>query len=236
MSRLVFLDTETTGLDPIKGRHRLTEIGCLEMKNRKLTGRKFHTYLNPERELDIAAAEITGLTLERLKNEPTFKEVVDGLITFIFAEETELVIHNAPFDLGFLNAELSAIQHAYHPLETKLSIFDTLVLARRLHPGQKNNLDALCKRYNVDNTHRNYHGALLDAEILSKVYLSMTAGQSSMTFGIEERGAEMAFNTSSRSRSSKTNAYPKVKRAGVLPVIKATLEERQAHAILYSDA
>lgn len=235
MSRLIILDTETTGLEPRKG-HRMTEVGCLEMVNRKLTGRKFHTYLNPEREVDAVAAEITGLTFERLKNEPKFSEVVDDLITFLFVEGTELVIHNAPFDLSFLNAELVAAKHPFHPLEAKFTIFDTLALARRLHPGQKNNLDALCKRYNVDNTHRQYHGALLDAEILSKVYLSMTAGQSSLAFGLDSESESELDRSLSSTAQPKASTHPPVNRAGVLPVIKATLEERQAHEKLFSDA
>lgn len=224
MSRTVFLDTETTGLEPSKG-HRITEIGCLEMINRKLTGRTFQRYLNPEREVDPTAADITGLTLEFLKDKPKFIEVVDEFLEFI--EGAELIIHNAPFDLGFLNSELEKLKHPVQPLEATFSIVDTLVLARRLHPGQKNNLDALCKRYHVDNEHRQYHGALLDADILAKVYLSMTAGQSSLAFGSDTEIE--AVNT------SKQNTYASVKRTGVLPVTRATVEEQQLHEKILSE-
>lgn len=235
MKRQVLLDTETTGLDPFKEKHRLTEIGCLEMVNRKLTGRKFQSYLNPEREVEAMAAEITGLTWEKLKDKPKFIEVVDDFILFI--EGAELIIHNAPFDLGFLNAELARVNHGWHPLEAKCSIFDTLVLARSLHPGQKNNLDALCKRYNVNNTHRRYHGALLDAEILAKVYLSMTAGQSSLAFGSEaEIETELTVISEVSRTQTKAHQYPSVKRKGVLPVIKATEEESKAHEALSSSS
>lgn len=236
IQRHILLDTETTGLDPIKGEHRLTEIGCLEMINRKLTGRTFHTYINPEREVDPVAAEITGLTWDILKKHPTFVEVVDGLIEFIgHSSETELIIHNAPFDLSFLNAELGRLNREHKPLETRYAVFDTLVLARRLHPGQKNNLDALCKRYNVDNTHRKYHGALLDAEILAKVYLRMTAGQSSLAFGTES-GADEMLNPVMASSTNKPKGthYPAIKRQGTIPVIKATQDECLAHEALYS--
>ena len=233
MSRQIFLDTETTGLEPSKG-HRITEIGCLEMINRKATGRTFQTYLNPERELDAAAADITGLTFEFLKDKPKFIEVVDDFIAFI--EGAELIIHNAPFDLGFLNSELRKLQHPWQPLESKFTIFDTLMLARRLHPGQKNNLDALCKRYFVDNTHRQYHGALLDAEILAKVYLSMTSGQSSLAFGTDsELEEESNFAGSSNLGNSIALSYPAIKRTGSLKVIKATEAELQAHEHMMSE-
>lgn len=233
MSLQVLLDTETTGLDPKKG-HRLTEIGCLEMKNRKLTGRKFQTYLNPEREVEANAAAITGLTWEMLKDKPKFIEIVDDFIEFIGG--AELIIHNAPFDLGFLNAELARLNHAWQPLEAKCSIFDTLVLARRLHPGQKNNLDALCERYKIDNSHRQYHGALLDADILAKVYLSMTAGQRNLAFGSGDTESTLDLVSPTPTKNIAAHAYPRVKRAGNLVVIKATEAECTAHNALYSDA
>lgn len=184
--RQIILDTETTGLDPIKG-HRLVEIGCLEMINRRLTGRKFQTYINPEREVDPGAVKITGLTTEFLLDKPKFAEIVSDFIDFLQDGQAELIIHNAPFDLGFLNHELGLIQHAFSPIENYLNVIDTLVLARQMHPGQRNSLDALCKRYNVDNANREYHGALLDADLLTQVYLLMTAGQTDMQFGYETR-------------------------------------------------
>jgi DNA polymerase-3 subunit epsilon len=175
--RQVVLDTETTGLSPQHG-HRLTEVGCLEIVDRKITQRTFQTYLNPDRELDDKAAEITGLSWAMLKDKPRFIEKADEMLEFI--DGAELIIHNAPFDLGFLDHELAMIKHPWGKMSQKLSIIDTLVMAREMHPGQKNSLDALCKRYAIDNSHRTKHGALLDAEILAKIYLAMTAGQTNL--------------------------------------------------------
>jgi DNA polymerase-3 subunit epsilon len=178
--KVVFLDTETTGLDPRQG-HRLTEIGCVELVNRQLTGATFQSYINPERELDARAAEITGLTWTFLKDKPLFKTMAEEFLAFI--EGAELIIHNAPFDLGFLNHELTKIQYPHLPLQDHYTVIDTLVLAKKRHPGHRYyNLDALCQRYGVDNTHREKHGALLDAEILAEVYLKMTSGQVSLGF------------------------------------------------------
>lgn len=238
--RQIILDTETTGLDPSKG-HRITEIGCLEMINRRLTGRRFQTYINPEREIDQGAAEITGLTREFLSNHPTFSEISKDLLAFLqpsgpsdtfetsgtserFA--TEFIIHNAPFDLGFLNHELRLVGHAFLPLENHFNVIDTLLIARRLHPGQRNSLDALCRRYNVDNTHREYHGALLDAELLADVYLAMTAGQTSMLLGSESSNEENAR------AASKVTKVQSVKRDHGIPlrVILANDEEYRLHA------
>ena len=175
--RQVVLDTETTGLSAQHG-HRLTEIGCLEIIDRKITGKTFQTYLNPERELDEKAAEITGLSWDMLRDKPKFGSVADDLIAFI--DGAELIIHNAPFDLGFLDHELSLIKHSWGLISKNLEVVDTLLLAREQHPGQRNSLDALCKRYAIDNSHRKHHGALLDAEILAHVYLAMTVGQVSL--------------------------------------------------------
>lgn len=175
--RQVVLDTETTGLSPQHG-HKLTEIGCVEIINRKITGRTFQSHINPERELDERAAQITGLSYAMLKDKPKFGQVVDGLIEFI--GDSELIIHNASFDLGFLVHEFNLIKHPWSNIIQELDIIDTLILARELHPGQRNSLDALCKRYDIDNSHRNYHGALLDSEILARVYLAMTAGQTNL--------------------------------------------------------
>lgn len=222
IKRQVILDTETTGLDPSKG-HRLTEIGCLEMINRRLTGRKFHTYLNPQREIEKGAVDITGLTTEFLRDKPIFSHAVaEELVAFLKEGDTELIIHNAPFDLGFLNYELMRINHPWQPIEDYVGVIDTLVIARRLHPGQRNNLDALCARYKVDNTVRQYHGALLDAQLLSKVYLAMTAGQTKMELSAESTVTEIV--------QSKLNIQP-VKRNldKVLRVIRATEEESRLH-------
>lgn len=219
--RQVILDTETTGLDPAKG-HRLTEIGCLEMINRRLTGRKFHTYINPEREIEKEASAITGLTWEFLSDKPKFSAVVDQFLDFIQAPGTELIIHNAPFDLGFLNHELFLLNHPWSPLEKYLNVIDTLVMARSLHPGQRNNLDILCKRYNIDNSHREYHGALLDAELLAKVYLAMTAGQTSMSLSEIE-------STTLEASPIKINIKKVRRTRTALRVIRASEEECRLH-------
>jgi len=174
--RQIVLDTETTGLDPRE--HRLTELGAVEIINRKLTGREYQTYLNPEREVEARASEITGLTWAMLKDKPKFKDKAQEFLDFI--EGAELIIHNASFDLGFLTAELTRIKHPKANIEAHWAVIDTLRMARQMHPGQKNSLDALCKRYYIDNSHREHHGALLDSVILSKVYLAMTSGQTSL--------------------------------------------------------
>lgn len=174
--RQIVLDTETTGLDPAQG-HRIIEIGALEIVNRKPTGRTFHVYLNPERAIDAGAEAVHGLSNEFLADKPRFADVVEDLLDFV--RDAELVIHNAPFDLGFLDAELALLDRA--PIQSFCcGVLDTLKLAKDLHPGQKNNLDALCRRYEVDNSGRAYHGALLDAQLLAEVYLAMTRGQESL--------------------------------------------------------
>jgi DNA polymerase III subunit epsilon len=183
--RQIVLDTETTGLDPAQG-HKVIEIGCVELTNRKLTGNHFHVYINPQREIEAAALEVHGITTEFLADKPLFAEVAESLVDFV--QGAELIIHNAPFDIGFLDSELSALKKGYKPVAEYCSVLDSLVMARKKHPGQKNNLDALCKRYMVDNTQRELHGALLDAEILADVYLMMTGGQSSFSLGYEEGG------------------------------------------------
>ncbi len=171
--RQIVLDTETTGLDPKQG-HRIIEVAAIELDGRKVSDRTFHRYLNPEREIDEGAAAVHGLTLERLQNEAKFAEVVSALLEFIAG--AELIIHNAPFDIGFLNAELTL---AGLPLLNN-PVIDTLKVAKELHPGKKNNLNALCDRYQIDNSHRTLHGALLDTELLAEVYLGMTRGQESL--------------------------------------------------------
>lgn len=215
--RQVVLDTETTGLSPQQG-HRITEIGCYELINRQPTGAVFQTYLNPEREIDARATQITGLTWERLQNEPKFVEIVDKFLEFI--DDAELIIHNAQFDLSFLDHELKLLKHPWQSISNRLEVIDTLDMARRLYPGQRNSLDALCKRYAIDNSHRNYHGALLDAEILAQVYLAMTAGQTDLEF-VSVASAE--FNPA-YSQQRHGTGMPE------LPIVMASAEEEAAHA------
>ncbi len=177
--RQIVLDTETTGLEPADG-HRIIEIGCVELVGRRLTGNNFHQYLQPDREIDAGAIEVHGITNESLADKPRFADVVADFIAYI--EGAELVIHNAPFDVGFLNHEFRQCAEA-RVVTDLCGVLDTLKLARKLHPGQKNNLDALCRRYSIDNTRRDLHGALLDAEILADVYLAMTGGQVALSLG-----------------------------------------------------
>ncbi|HYQ37489.1 MAG TPA: DNA polymerase III subunit epsilon [Pseudomonas sp.] len=178
--RYVVLDTETTGLEPREG-HRIIEIGCVEVIGRRLTGRHFHVYINPEREVDEGAVAVHGITDEFLADKPRFREVVDEFFEFI--KGAELIIHNAAFDIGFINHEFARLTDRPHlgDVLDHCSVLDTLAMARERHPGQRNSLDALCKRYGVDNSGRELHGALLDAEILADVYLAMTGGQTSLS-------------------------------------------------------
>ena len=175
--RQIVLDTETTGLNPKEG-HRVIEIGCVELIKRRLTGKHFHIYLNPEREIDAGAIEVHGITNESLLDKPHFNDIAEEFIDFI--RGAELIIHNAPFDVGFLNHEFKLAPQRLETIESYSHVFDTLTFARKKHPGQRNSLDALCKRYGIDNSHRDLHGALLDAEILADVYLLMTGGQKSL--------------------------------------------------------
>jgi DNA polymerase-3 subunit epsilon len=172
--RQIVLDTETTGLEPKQG-HRIIEIGCVEIINRRTTDRHFHHYIQPDRKIDEDAEKVHGITDEFLKDKPRFSDIVAEFIRFI--KGAEVIIHNADFDVRFINHELSLLKQAWQPFEHYCRVLDTLALARKRHPGQKNSLDALCKRYTVDNTQRDLHGALLDAEILANVYLAMTGGQ-----------------------------------------------------------
>ncbi len=171
--RKIVLDTETTGLSPSDG-HRIIELAAIELDGRKISTRRFHRYLNPEREIDAGAVAVHGLTYERLQTEPLFADIAPSFMEFI--EGAELIIHNAPFDIGFLNHELKLL--GMSPLQN--SVVDTLKVAREMHPGKKNSLDALCSRYEIDNAHRTLHGALLDTELLAEVYLAMTRGQDSL--------------------------------------------------------
>lgn len=220
MQRQIVLDTETTGLSPEAG-HRVIEIGCLEIVDRKLTGEQFHIYLNPEREIDKAAVKVHGIESDFLKDKPLFTEIMDDFLAFV--QGAELIIHNAPFDTGFLNAELKRAEHP-KPLETYCSVIDTLVLAKQKHPGLRNNLDALCKRYHVVNSHRTLHGALLDSELLAFVYLAMTGGQGSL-FGDEALSSEKSVKHEKVSQASlQSNS----------PVIRATEEELAAHEAFWA--
>ena len=175
--RQIVLDTETTGLEWVQG-HKVIEIGCIEILDRRITSNRFHQYLNPDREIELGAQQVHGISSEFLQEKPRFSEVAKGFLDYI--QGSELIIHNAPFDVGFLDSELSSIGEEWGHIADYCSIFDTLQLAREIHPGQRNSLDALCKRYDVDNTHRTQHGALLDAELLAEVYLSMTGGQTTL--------------------------------------------------------
>ncbi len=184
--RQIVLDTETTGLDPALG-HRVIEIAAVEMVNRRLTGNHFHRYLNPERDIDAGALQVHGISAEFLQDKPRFRDIVEEFVTYL--DGAELIIHNASFDVGFLNHEFGLLEcsgiHQYCP-----SVVDTLRMAKELHPGQRNNLDALCKRYQVDNSARTLHGALLDAELLAEVYLAMTRGQETLDMETGEAAAE----------------------------------------------
>src|SRR5450755_1280356 len=220
--RQIVLDTETTGLEVDRG-HRIIEIGCVELLNRRTTGRYFHRYLNPEREIEQGARAVHGLTRARLAQEPKFAEIATELLQFI--EGSELIIHNAVFDIAFLEREFALLETPAPILVRNLcQILDTLSLARERHPGQRNSLDALCKRYGIDNSHRELHGALLDARILADVYLAMTGGQSLLA--LDEAARER--NGATRS----THAAASVRPAEPLRVVDATAEELVAHAAL----
>lgn len=185
MSRQIVLDTETTGLEPSEG-HRIIEIGCVEMIGRRLTGNNLHLYLNPERDIDEGALQVHGITREFLADKPVFAAVAEEFLRFV--DGAELVIHNAPFDLGFLNHELQMLG-IERRMEERCTVVDTLQLARARHPGQKNNLDALCRRYGIDNFNRELHGALLDSQILAEVYLIMTGGQARLSLDGQDGGS-----------------------------------------------
>src|SRR5579863_2998301 len=199
--RQIVLDTETTGLEVERG-HRIIEIGCVELLNRRPTGRHFHRYLNPERDVDEGAHAVHGLTRARLEQEPRFADVASALLEFI--EGSELIIHNAAFDIAFLEREFALLEAATPVVVRDLcQVLDTLSLARERHPGQRNSLDALCKRYGIDNSHRELHGALLDARILADVYLAMTGGQSLLALDeSRERVASRASTTPVTKRPS----------------------------------
>ena len=217
--RQVVLDTETTGLDPAQD-HRIIEIGCIELVNRRITRRQFQCYLCPDRAIDPEAVRVHGLTQAFLADQPRFVEVVEALLTFITG--AELIIHNAPFDLGFLQHELRRCGRDPAVIEQLCTVTDTLVLARQRHPGQRNSLDALCKRYNVDNSHRDLHGALLDAEILADVYLAMTRQQDSLFVAPAADAMPLSDAAATAAHVVRSNRAP-------LPVIRANAEEIAAH-------
>lgn len=217
--RQIVLDTETTGLETSQG-HRIIEIGCVEVENRRLTGRTYHQYIRPEREIDAGAQEVHGITAEFLADKPVFAEVADEFMQFV--DGAELVIHNAPFDVGFIDYELERLGADRGQVSDYCSVLDTLVMARNKHPGQRNNLDALCKRYDIDNSSRDLHGALLDAEILALVYLAMTGGQVNLGLGGESSSAD--------DNGSGELVATKLERQGIaLTVIQPTNDEMNAH-------
>jgi DNA polymerase-3 subunit epsilon len=212
--RRIVLDTETTGLEPEQG-HRIIEIACLELHGRRPTGRHFHRYVNPERDIDFAASQVHGLTAEDLADKPRFADIADELLEFL--QGGELLIHNAPFDVGFLNAELARIGRP--TLDSVCTVTDTLDMARDMHPGKKNSLDALCERYTIDNSRRTLHGALLDAQLLADVWIAMTRGQETLDIALA---------------SAPTMALPAHEAPSqvLLHVIRATATELAEHAAL----
>ncbi len=209
------LDTETTGLEPEAG-HRIIEIGAVEMVNRRLTGRHFHQYLNPQRDIDQGALEVHGITLDFLADKPCFTDVAGEFLEFIAG--AELIIHNAPFDVAFLNAEIIR-SDLEGDIGERCSVLDSLALARQMHPGQRNSLDALCKRYAVDNSQRDLHGALLDAEILADVFLAMTGGQTSLALLDDDENDYTAPSADER----------RLRPLGQLRVVRADMAEWEAH-------
>lgn len=219
--RQIVLDTETTGLEVNQG-HRIIEIGCVELVNRKLTGNHYHCYINPDREIDQGAIEVHGITNQFLDDKPLFDKVAQDFVDFVGS--AELVIHNAPFDIGFLDSELNRLERGYAPLADVCSVIDTLVMARRKHPGQRNNLDALCQRYMVDNSQRDLHGALLDAEILADVYLTMTGGQTALLLSDSAANGEEGDSSGHVVERLPSTRKP-------LPVIAASSEEIAEHEL-----
>ncbi len=215
-TRQIVLDTETTGLDPEEG-HRIIEIGCVELINRRATGNTFQQYLHPQRDIDEGALAVHGITNEFLADKPRFADIVTDLLNYI--KGAELIIHNAGFDVGFLDYELGLLPQGVGRVDDYCTVLDTLQLARELHPGQRNDLDALCRRYEIDNSQRTLHGAVLDAEILADVYLSMTGGQTKLLLDAEEEGLGASEQTQSRIRRADLQ----------LPVLTASVAELAEH-------
>ncbi len=218
--RQIVLDTETTGLDPKQG-HKIIEIGCVEMVNRRLTGNNYHQYLQPDRDIDEGAQAVHGISNEFLADKPRFIDVVKDFIEYL--DGAELIIHNAPFDVGFINHEFKLAGEEYGSVSTYCTVIDTLVMARKKRPGKKNNLDVLCKEYDVSNAHRELHGALLDSELLAEVYLRMTGGQSALLL----ESAEAAGHSSDSGTVKKLSGERKP-----VKIIKANDEELQAHQLI----
>lgn len=218
--RQIVLDTETTGLSTAQG-HRIIEVGCLELVNRRITGREYHRFINPERDIDEGAERVHGISRADLEGQPRFADIAAEFLAFV--KDSELVIHNAEFDVGFIEHELRLMQHPRPVVTDHALVLDTLGLARKLHPGQRNSLDALCKRYDVDASKRDVHGALIDAELLAKVYLAMTGGQTALSLdGVDEDSRSWNAETMVRPRRSELN----------LRVVTATAAENAAHEAL----
>lgn len=215
--RQIVLDTETTGLSTSDG-HRIIEIGCIELVDRRITGRDYHRYLNPDRDIDEGAERVHGISIKDLEGQPRFPDVAGELLDFLSG--AELVIHNAEFDVGFLEHELRLMGHARPAITDHATVLDTLGLARRMHPGQRNNLDALCKRYEVDASNRDLHGALIDADLLARVYLAMTGGQAALSLDVAEAAVE------AQASATTVTARPEGLR---LVLSEASDEERAAH-------
>ena len=215
--RQIVLDTETTGLDPKQG-NRIIEIGCVEIVNRKITENTYHQYIQPDRESEEGAFEVHGISTEFLADKPRFADIVEDFMKFI--NGAELIIHNAPFDIGFLDHELGMLDPVWGKVSDHCQVTDSLVMARKKHPGQKNNLDALCKRYDVNNARRELHGALLDSELLAEVYLRLTGGQETLALGAE-------------GSSSKEGQVSPIRRVDSnrpqLSVVRADVEELKSH-------
>ncbi len=219
--RQVVLDTETTGLSTAQG-HRIIEIGCIEIVNRRLTGREYHRFLNPDRDIDEGAERVHGISRADLATAPRFHEIADELLEFLAG--AELVIHNAEFDVGFIEHELSLMEHPRPSINEHASVLDTLTLAREIHPGQRNSLDALCKRYEVDASKRDVHGALIDSDLLARVYLAMTGGQTALLLedDVGAPGVEVV--------SANVHRLDAASQAGLdLVVVRASAEENAAH-------
>ncbi len=221
--RQIIVDTETTGLEPKEG-HRIIEIGCIELVKRKFTGNNFHAYINPEREVEAGALKVHGITNTFLANKPPFADIYPSLRAYL--DGAELVIHNAPFDVGFLNHEFMLLNSKYPSIEKTCKIIDSLLMARKMHPGQRNSLDALCSRYQIDNSNRKLHGALLDAEILARVYLAMTSGQSTL---FDVTHSNTVKTTADDLQQMEKINFDETKKVWELPVITATQEELMAH-------
>ena len=216
--RQIVLDTETTGLEPKQG-HRIIEIGCVEIVNRRFTENVYHQYIQPDYKIDEGAYEVHGISNEFLADKPRFKDIAQDFMTFV--NGAELIIHNAPFDVGFLNNELSMLDPVWGAIADHCSVIDTLIMARQKHPGQKNNLDALCKRYEVNNSKRELHGALLDAELLAEVYLRMTGGQEALLLGGQGDNGQGGVMASPIRRVDSNRP--------ALKVIRANVDELSAH-------